>query len=325
MTNSISICLRVDGSEALGLGHLSRCRALILALKTIEPGCRFSVATETKEVALRLLAGIEAAVCSPEQAPHANMTIVDVPGGTVQDWALEARGLLVCIDDDGPGLERQDILIRPNLLDLPKPSGIDEAQYWSGRDYIILHPDFARQPVRDRGGEVGELLVCFGGSDPAGVTLRSIPLMKGLPMDVKIHIVLGQAFSRREEAVQLAGDDGRFRFSFGATRMAEYFFRADAAFISGGTLLYEVCASGVPAVVVSQNTAQAAEAAICRRSGAALDLGIHNEIRDEEIAKSLTDFLADAVLRRNMAQQALKAVPSDGASRIASTLLARVN
>lgn len=324
--SAISICLRVDGSESLGLGHLSRCRSLMLAFKTLEPASRFSVATETGEVAREFLAGMDVAVSSPREAPPADITIVDVPGGTVEGWALEAsRGLLVCIDDDGPGFKRQDVLIRPNLLDLPRPAGIDEVQYWSGHRYIILHPDFARQAVRNRDGKIGELLVCFGGSDPAGVTLRSIPLMKGVSADMKFHVVLGQAFARREQALQLAGDDDRFIFSIGAAGMAAHFSRADAAFISGGTLLYEACASGVPALVVSQNKAQAEEAAICHRSGAALDVGIHNELTDDAIAGSLCGFLADVALRTSMARRAAATVPADGAVRIASALMELAN
>jgi spore coat polysaccharide biosynthesis predicted glycosyltransferase SpsG len=118
--------------------------------------------------------------------------------------------------------------------------------------------------------------------------------------------------------------DDRFHISFNAMGMAELFYRADAAFISGGTLLYEACASGVPAIVISQNRAQAVEAAICHRAGAVVDLGVHDGITDDMIAASFARFLADADLRTRMSQLATKTVALDGAGRIASKLLSLV-
>lgn len=329
MSHPITVRFRVDASETLGLGHLSRCRSLILAFKMIEPRCRFDIVTKNIEVAQKFLAGIDADIYTlglSDKTRYVDLTIVDVPEISARKDEDPAawRGLLICIDDDGAGLEHQDVLIRPNLLDLPLPAGIEETCYWSGRDYIMLHPEFASLPMRHRDEKIRELLVCFGGSDPAGVTLRVIPLIKFLCGNIKVNIVLGAAFTRREEVLREIGKDDRFFVCFNAVRMAEHFSRADAAFISGGTLLYEACATGVPAVVISQNKAQAVEAGICHRSGAAMALGIHNELTDDAITVSVVRFLSDAGLRKRMSRDAMNIVAPDGSGRIASKLLTRV-
>jgi len=324
----VSVYFRVDADEKLGLGHLSRCRSLMLAFLNAFQ-CTFSIDSADKGLVKRFIPNIDFDFYGSGRShtgQHFDIAIVDVP--EIAHKKKEHLGgisdLIVCIDDEGPGLAYQDILIRPNLLNLTKPLGtvISSDCYWSGRDYIILHPDFAvaADQKKSQNKKVKELLVCFGGSDQCGLTVRVIPVLRNLATDIKIHIVLGAAFRQDAEVASVLKGDPRFSVSRNLSNMAQHFRNADVSLISGGTLLYEACSLGVPSVVVSQNEPQETESRICAAAGAVLSLGVNSSISDDELFAGLQRLIEDGSLRENMAKQGPGIVSPDGAGRIVSRL-----
>lgn len=327
----LSVVFRVDADERLGLGHLSRARSLMLALSA-KVACKFSVATNSSGLVREFLLGVDVDLLSPMElsgAKLADIVIVDVPNiGTQVGKSLQGlANLLVVIDDDGPGLAHQDVLVRPNLLNLPLPAGMSLENYWSGRDFIILHPEFARLARQSRSGvkKVKELLVCFGGSDPSGLTSKILPALRQLSQDVTTHVILGAAYSQAQNIMAQTRDDQRFVVTKNSSDMAQRIMRADVAIVSGGTLLYEVCALGTPAVIISQNDAQIAEAGICAAVGAVVSLGDVRTARNEDVLATIDRLLNDNDLRRSMSHMGKATVSAMGAEHIASRLLLRTN
>ena len=327
---SVSVVFRVDADEKLGLGHLSRCRSLMLALADATL-CRFAVVTNNPDIVRKFLPQVDVdlyAVTDIGQIRHANIAIIDVPDIAYrEEESLRCHAdLLVVIDDDGPGMPYQDVLLRPNLLDLPLPAGMPLNDYWSGSNCIILHPDFRRlaNHPKDKESKAKKLFVCFGGSDSGGLTLRIIPVLKQLKQDMAIQIILGAAFVQIQAVIDETRDDSRFTVSRNISDMAERISQADIALISGGTLLYEACALGTPAVVISQNEAQAIEAGICAAAGAVIDLRVGRMATDEKILGALEKLLDDEGIRKSMARKSPEIVSPDGVYHVVSKLLSRV-
>ncbi|MCP4650687.1 MAG: hypothetical protein GY853_11500 [PVC group bacterium] len=329
MSNTVSILFRVDVYEKLGLGHLSRCRSLMAAFLHYSE-CQFAVLSNNETVVREFIPNIAFDFYhNRNELKNTNfdILIVDVPdiaSGEDEDFRGVAK-LVVCIEDAGRGLSYQNILIRPNLLNLPISPNLKIAKnnYWSGRDYIILHNDFAKQVVRNDvpKEKAEELLLCFGGSDPCGLTLRAIPLFKELEGNISFHVVIGPAFSWKDEVSSIINDDARFHLSINCQNMAEHFSKADIALISGGTMLYEACAMGTPALVFSQNQEQEIEAKICQAAGAVASLGVSKSVSDDKIFSAVKKIIRDTDLRLNMAKAGPKIVSSDGAAHIVSSLL----
>lgn len=329
MSNTVSVLFRVDAYEKLGLGHLSRCRSLMAAFLHYSE-CQFVVLSNDETIVRKFIPNISFEFynnCNELKKNNFDILIVDVLDiAAREDEDLQGISkLVVCIDDEGAGLSYQDILIRPNLLNLPMTTDLKIAKdnYCSGRDYIIIHDDFAKQLVRDETDKkkVKTLLVCFGGSDPSGFTLRVVGLLKKLEDDIRFHVVIGPAFSYKDKVSSMVADDMRFRLICNSHNMAENFNSADIALISGGTMLYEACAMGVPAVIFSQNQGQETEAQICQRAGAVVTLGLNDAISDDKILTTIKEIIEDTALRLNMAKAGPKIVSCDGAARIASSLL----
>jgi len=330
MNRIISILLRVDADENLGLGHLSRCRSLMLEFSRAAQ-CSFSLVSNEQDVVRNFIPDIDFRLHNLHgsfDGEHCDIVIVDVPdsAGSERAYLPGHAGIVACIDDEGPGLSFQDILIRPNLMNLQKPPEIARDNYWSGRDYIILHPHFRTQAHRNRSeqGNIRRLLVCFGGSDPRGLTVRVIPILKKLGRHVEVEIILGASFSRIGDVESAVGNDHRFSLRRNAADMASAFRSTDVALISGGTLLYEACALGIPSVVISQNQSQDTESSFCQSKGAVFSLGVNEAASDGDILLHLQRLLEDDVLRKSMARRGPSIVSPDGAMRIVSKLLSRV-
>ncbi len=330
MKDAISVLFRVDADEQLGLGHLSRCRSLMLVLADTAP-CKFAVVTNNQDIARTFLPKLDFdlhAVTDITRVRHADVAIIDIPdiAHRKEESFRGIADLIVGIDDDGPGLQYQDILLRPNLLNLPLPAGMPSDDYWSGRDHIILHPDFKKQAEQPRNVNKRDkkLLVCFGGSDPGDLTLRAISLLKQLRQAMTVQIILGAAFARKQEVIEKTRGDSRFVVNHNISDMAKRIWQADVALISGGTLLYEACALGTPAVVVAQNEPQAVEAKICAAAGAVINLGYGRTATDENIFGALQNLLNNDSIRQRMSLKGPKVVSPEGARLIVSKLLLRV-
>lgn len=325
MADQLNILFRVNADVSLGLGHISRCRSLMVSLSLLAD-CRFVVMTDNRDVVRQVLSGIdydlyEAGKIIP--ASRFNAVVVDVLDsvGVTENFRAIAD-LVVCLDDSGLGLDDQDILVRPNLLGLPRPAGMSEDRYWTGQ--VILHPDFAMvahlSPDKPPLGKM-ELFVCFGGSDPCGITLRSLPLLKLVGNDVLIRVVIGAAFPQIDTLTELVGGDTRFIVERNIPDVARVMRNADIGLISGGTLLYEACALGVPSVVICQNEEQLAEAEIAHAAGAVLSLGISANVSDEDMLSAIEHLLVDDALQQKMANASRSLVLPDGAGQLAARLL----
>lgn len=324
MKDTLRVLFRTEASHSVGLGHLSRSRSLALALGALRP-CVPIFAVNDPDLA-RFLLGENVQIITPDSLGSIepfDITIVDMLTGNASDLAYlrHSSELFVGVSDDVFLPLPFDLVIRPTPLP-GLAAGCDSKIVLHGGEHVILHPSFARRATFPRAlaPRVDHLLVCFGGSDPCNYTMRILPLFNMLPEHLAIHIIIGSAFSNAEALAAHVGADSRIQVSQNHQDMAEAFSQADAALISGGTLLFEACALGVPAVVLSQNFPQEEEAAYFAGQGAVIALG--TTFSDHEVFSSLQQIFSDARLRANLSAAGRRLVFADGVNRIARYLLA---
>lgn len=325
------VLFRVEANETLGLGHLSRCRSLALELVQRFPCCPVFAITQT-QTGQSFLRGLRASIIQPGQllgGDEFDVVITDIPGLCLneQKRLSGVASLHVGIDDDNAGPFAYDILIRPNLLDLPLPMAPQKKafDYWKGKEYIILHPDFAIwRPSSVGRKKVENILVCFGGSDPAGLTLSIVPVLRQLVQDIQIRIVVGAAFKNIEGIKSAVANKPNMTLSVNCMNMAEMLSLSDIALINGGTLLYEACALGVPAIVVCHNELQQQEAEVLARMGAIINLGTYSQVTNQNINYEIRKLIDNTTQRQRMFEAAKRSITSDGTGRIVSNIIARI-
>ena len=322
---TIQILFWVKSGSTIGLGHLSRCRSLMIHFKRYS-NCKILISTNKEELVNEFLYHHEFSF----QFVNIGSVNSEIDIVIVDDLYLlqvekkklrKIAKLLVCIDDEGDGILDQDILIRPNLLNLKIPQYLQAYQYLTGKEYIILHPDFAHYETKEVKRNVNEIIICFGGSDQDQIIYRIIPILKKLDVDTCFHIVVGVAFKSREKLRKLLKSDLRFNMSVNLSNMAEAFFRSDVAIISGGMLLYEACAIGIPTMVICQNESQENEAQVFDKKKAILNAGINQQVSDSIIKKKIWEIVTDYPKRKKLSKYGKQLVSVNGANRIVTKIL----
>lgn len=325
----LRVLFRAEGGGQLGLGHLSRCRSLATAF-SMAYSTEMYCALSDQLLGLEFFHGLPVTVKSPDDFDHPefyDVAILDIPEASLgqQQRLRNIANLLVQIDDEGEGPFTCHILIRPNLLGLFPPKTFDEERrYWTGREYVIVHPDFAKIHGRIGTNEDSrkKILVCFGGSDPAQLTEKVIPILKDFSGAARVEVVLGNAFKAKDKVITRLAGEHFFSVTVNCADMARRIACSDLAIISGGTIMYEVACLGIPALVLCQNAAQQAEAEIFARAGAAINLGIHDQFQGQLVHESLLHLLGNQDLLTSMSLRGRQLVSCHGADLIVDKIVA---
>lgn len=326
----ISVLFHIEASETIGLGHLCRCRSL--AIESIErAGAAVTVSCPEKNLVQSSLKGFAYRFVRPQDISDTmffDVVVIDVPNCSlvVQQSFKKICKLLVGIDDWAIGPHVYDIIIRPNVLNLNQPRLLEaNAETWQGKDYIILHPAYAKLDITFK-EKAEEVLVCFGGSDPSGLTLRVVPIMtQVLAKEIKMDLVIGTGFAQTEKIHNIIHNHKNVRIFQNLPNLAGLFSSCDTAVVSGGTLLYEACALGIPAVVLAQELEQHEETKVFAEKKAVLRPNNGLYASDDAISKDIQKICFDTALRRMLSRNARRCVSRDGTQRIVKKILYNLN
>ena len=263
----------------MGLGHLMRCRALAEALIATGHRCDFIVAglesalSQPFEAAGITIHRIElehdrdaASTLSLANSLHADGLIVDGYHFT-DPWRLALRraGKPILAFADGP--------LRPLhadlLIDAASPRS-DRPTELFGPDYVLLRRELAAAakrpplPIAER----CSILVTFGGSDPAALTVPTVTALHRLLPETPLTVVVGSATPR---AATVASDLSMLGpwidVRVAPPHMGDLMRTAGLAISAAGGTVGELAAIGVPPVLAIVADNQVAGAAACAAAG----------------------------------------------------------
>jgi len=295
----------------IGLGHLSR--SLTLAETLVE-----HEATVSLELVDGRLGGATAAraerigvdVTSP--GPAGAVVVVDLPDlAGVERRAPEER-LVVFDDRDAFGGEAA-VVIQPSM---PAWTGPGRARrVLEGFAYAPVARQFV--DLRDVGALAGssdlEVVVCFGGSDPALVTSRLAARLASAG-GWRATTIVGADFAG--SLADLPPDVVRDPPDLPA-RLA----RADLAVTGAGTMKFEVACLGRPAILLAVADDQLAAGPPFAATGAAVYLGDGRTIEPDRVLAAVRELVMDHDRRAAMGRTAAAVVDGRGADRLAAAIL----
>lgn len=288
------IAVRVDGGGGLGLGHVYR--QLTLCSRLFNHEIRFFMDPKGADgVALAESHGVALERCAPEQfatrlaafEPH--VVLVDVLD-TEAAWVESVRGpgrFVATFEDLGTGADAADLVVNELYAD----ARADGVRRICGPEVACLREEFhalAPHPTRP---VVAEVLVTFGGTDPANLTLRALEALDEVPADFAVTVVLGRGYAAEASLQPWAR---RTRRSHTITRDARaisaHMSRADLAISSAGRTVYELIACRTPTLVLAQNERE--ERHCCAREAYGVrNLGLGRLRAPDEIARAVADVL----------------------------------
>jgi spore coat polysaccharide biosynthesis predicted glycosyltransferase SpsG len=335
MNSNRGIYFRVDGGRSMGMGHVVRCLWLASALSE-SYGNRIWFCMDQDDIGISVVRSrgwpVLPVAATELGRVDADALIVDLPGGVSSDAVRSLHqanpgSLVVLMDGTCTGRIEADLVVSP-LERLPEPSSWRgfRGQRYEGISYAIMDPAFALVPRRSS-NLVGEprILLSMGGSDPYGLTLQALRALDGMEEKFHVTVAIGPAFVQEAELRTWLTGARRQYESRRQDSLLDLMVNSDFALVSFGTTVYELAATGLPAIALSITEDHALSAEAFARGGSLTHLGLFSTVSATQIQSAVRELLRNPQLRFAMAQRGQALVDGRGAERVAKLLLARIH
>jgi spore coat polysaccharide biosynthesis protein SpsF len=166
----------------------------------------------------------------------------------------------------------------------------------------------------------------MGGSDPHGLTLQVANALSKLNHVFRTRFVIGQGMADKGRVARAVVERSKdFETIEGADDLATEYTSADIALVAFGVTAYELAAFGIPALYLALTPDHARSASAFEAAGMGQCLGLASHVSDAALRESVSALLADSARRREMHNAGLMTIDGQGASRIASDLVAMLD
>ena len=320
------IVFRVDGSVALGMGHIYR--ALTLAYALTEHDILFACDASQRE-------GVE-------KLRSANMNVVEFSGDSgFVTWLSETRpdilvndrldtsadfmgavkplvGRLVSFEDLGAGARCADAVVNA-LYEGASP----HVNTFTGKRYVCLRDEFIGALPSSFSSEVRRILVLFGGSDPSDFTSRIYTLAKNRGVrdsGIEFDFILGPGY-KGQDIVSDASCG--ITVSRDVARVSDRMRKADLAICCQGRTTFELACMGVPAIVIAQNEREQLHT-FAQMNNGFINLGLGKDVSDEDIDATIEWLIGAVTVRREMRKLMLSNDLRAGIDRVKRIILGEV-
>ena len=357
----MQIVFRADASGMIGSGHVMRCLTLADALHAKGSEILFVCRAHEGHLGGLIEQRGHKAALLPEPAhpptvsdylswlgadwqtdAEETITTMDRYGMSGPDWiiadhyAIDCRwegtlrghaARLMVIDDLAIRRHDCDLLLDQNLVrDFERRyDGLipENALTLLGPRYALLAPEYAalHEKAKPRSGPVRRILVFFGGSDPCGLTRKTLSAFLTLARrDIDLDIVLGRMAPDRNEIETLAAGQKNIHLHGDLPSLAPLMAEADLAIGAGGATSWERLCLKLPALIVTVADNQVPVAQELDRLGLIRWLGPANAVDETLLLDALmsqTTAPPDSVFRTDT-----RLVDGRGAERIVQRMLA---
>jgi len=265
------LLFRADGNNKIGLGHVMRLLALA---EMLQPD--FSGAFAIQEPTPTIYALIEARglhlIVLPAQKdylreakwlienviePHDVLVLDGYNFDTdYQQMLRQHVTKLFCLDDIHAFLFEADVVINAaGSLDTQQYQLASHTQLVTGPDYALLRKPFLRVAQQQRNiKDIRRIFLNMGGADPQNHTLQILQQVKQLRSNLKLEVVLGSAYQKREDLYHLINQAPEINVqvyqNLRAEAMCDLMLQCDAAICPPSTVAYEWCAVSGPLFIL---------------------------------------------------------------------------
>jgi UDP-2,4-diacetamido-2,4,6-trideoxy-beta-L-altropyranose hydrolase len=325
------IGIRTQAGKGIGLGHVRRCLALAHALSGLGAQVRFVVDEDDRTVELIRAQGFPtvsvesgdalAQTCAKFREWQVRVIIADSYELDRRDLETlrEVAGFLVVIDDLADREIPADIVTNSAIHASTLPyAGRPGTLYLLGPAFALLSREFMDAPGRQTRGQVEQVLITTGGSDPYGLSDKLAEWALECFGTASISVV-GGPFS--PSAIR---ERSRLEIHHAPRDMHTLMLKADLAVTGGGQTTYELAATGTPAAAICiaenqrVNLRGLAEAGTLEIIGDASDDDLEFKVK-----AALAALAREPERRQTMGERGQRLVDGRGAERVAHEIVRR--
>ena len=351
--DKIQVAFRADGGPQLGMGHIMRCLALAKAMQETAVKDKLTSAIATDNILETMFITAQNSAVSRLIAENSHK-VIEIPENTAEEQIAEVKEILekhdtnivitdsysidrdyleqigcgvdlvVSIDDLNQIIFPSDLVINGNVYapSLDYQSVSPDIEFLLGTDYVLLRDEFAQKGYRSLKGEVKNVFVSVGGSDPLNLSPKIVQALGEAPCDFEIKVIIGPGFQNLKKIAESAGKARKpVELLHNVKNIAALMMSSDLAVTAGGTTLYELSCTGTPAVVLLQADNQKTAAAEMARKGAVINLGMGDKVSVSGLVSTITEICSDWEKRREMSKKGQALVDGYGCRRCAHKIL----
>lgn len=335
------ILIRADANERIGTGHIMRCLSIARAFVGCGLDVLFVTADKRGEALIRQkgfstvcldsvwtdmesdLSALKAVI----KGYRPVLLLIDSYFVTSRYFrVLSGMARTVYIDDMNKECWNVDAIINYNIF----ACVYDYSWYRKTGTKLILYPQFAplrtefrncpKHTIQD---EITDILVSAGGADPECIMERIMGEICPGWQNVRFHFAVG-ALNPRLEGIKVLAEAGEnIILHINEQHMSQLMIECDIAISAAGTTLYELCATGIPAITYTLADNQIVAAGQFEAQGIMLNAGDCR--KDDNFLKRLDLLLKELVndkkQREELSRRMQALVDGNGARRIVEELI----
>lgn len=298
------IIFRCEGYKLLGLGHVYRC--LLLAYRMTSHEIIFVLSSKSKEGITKISSSnmpykvIDSddeffAFCDSWKADIVVNDFLD----TDKDYIIRLKKIIkrvVNFEDLGNGSEYADAVINA-LYDLET----NKRNFYFGEKYFCLRDEFLTSEPKEFSSNVSNVLVLFGGTDPANSTSKLYNCAKILHKrypEIKFNFITGLGYDCSINNIVSLPESNIFVFS-NLLHVSSLMRKCDMAFTSQGRTVFELASLGIPSVVLAANEREQLHK-FAKMENGFLNLGLGRDIDLETICSTFSWLVETNAIRKEM-------------------------
>ncbi|GIN74768.1 UDP-2,4-diacetamido-2,4,6-trideoxy-beta-L-altropy ranose hydrolase [Bacillus sp. J14TS2] len=340
----MNIIFRVDASEQIGTGHVMRCLTLAKQLQAISDHVQITFICrelsgnlisyiQDQDIQVEKLSSIDLSTHQSEYdwyrenwprdfsevferlgSRSIDLLIVDHYGldtNWEQRMKKNVKHLMV-IDDLADRRHDCDILLDQNIQNHPgRYKGLvsESCKQLLGTDYLLLREEFIEMAnnIQIRKGDIKNILVFFGGSDPQHLTLKTVDILQKISFqNCHIHVVVGSSNPQRNQIKKKCSEEEGYVYYCQIDYMAQLMKQADLAIGAGGATTWERIFLGLPSLTAVTADNQLELTKNIEREGLTISLGNHPHTIEITLKKTLENLRKHPHIIQEMSKKSLR-------------------
>lgn len=317
------VLFRVDAAPGIGLGHLQRCHSLAMALHQLGTPTLFLTNKDVtgqgriplSQAKTHALDDVDLGTPRDLEETVAIATRHNCDAVVVDSYLVNADYLgilrregffVVAIDDLARYPFPCQLVVSGNADSpwLPYTSSSGDTRFLLGPQYALVRAELWDVPERMVNKTVQNVLLTVGGADSHNLMPELLHLLDQISGDFTLTAIVGPFFENRGEVQAAARRCQRaVRMVENPDSVRDLMLAADLAVSGGGQTLYELAATGTPAVAVQMADNQCgslsamAGRGVVRVAGCIGDTGLLPSVKVE-----VERLLGDVEARRKMSK-----------------------
>ncbi len=308
LATKLKVLIRVDAAVNLGMGHVYRALALAQELAMHDLAIVISKHSELSRSFFEqhpftiIEVSDDDGFFSLTKGISPDLVILDHLDTTadyVERLKSHARAV-VTFEDLGEGAEKAHLVVS----DLYRNRHVPAERQLNGVRNAILSPAFndSVEPITFK-HPAEHILVVFGGTDPSGLTLKTLQALSDISFSGFVSVVRGLGAA---ELPALADFGLKGEVLHNVAHMPSLMNKVDLAVSSAGRTITELLTLGVPVVCIAQNDKELTHTHASVEYGV-LNLGLGSLCDTGTIGAHIKHLLDNEALRRTLHERALDA------------------